>query len=63
MLRALLAVLVVANVLFFVFTRGALGVGWLLLLLGAVVSLALTAARAGSAATGLSAAARDGRRR
>jgi serine protease len=42
---------------------GALGVGWLLLLLGAVVSLALTAARAGSAATVLSAAARDARRR
>jgi len=42
---------------------GALGVGWLLLLLGAVVSLALTAARAGPAGAGLSAAARDARRR
>jgi len=41
---------------------GALGVGWLLLLLGAVVSLALTAARAGRAGVGLSAAARDARR-
>jgi len=42
---------------------GALGVGWLLLLLGAVVSLALTAARPRSAAAGLSAAARDASRR
>jgi len=42
---------------------GALGVGWLLLLLGAVVSLALTAGRARGTAAEVSAGARDARRR